>query len=191
MFTRDELYTYLKEDVKVLSTEGFEGAFKSVDRVDFINVDYEYEAYEDYALPLSGDSFVLKPSVAAFMLELVGVKNGDRVLEIGSGSGYLTALISCIVGQDGSVTTFETSPDLVKLSRSNLAKYKFSDVDIREGNTAFPKVSEGLFSRIIATGALEEIPASFIKLLKSPGVLVLPVGQDIVRIEKDKAGKIS
>src|SRR3990167_9057902 len=107
MDTREELIEYLANTSKVLGNSPIRHAFESVDRADFVNEDYKFEAYEDYPIPIGFDQTISQPTTVAFMLELLDAREGDKVLDIGSGSGWTTALLSKIVGSSGEITGVE------------------------------------------------------------------------------------
>src|ERR1044071_317483 len=121
MNSRDDLQKHLKNESRVLENPELEKAFADIDRADFVGPDYEVEAYEDYALPIGLGQTISQPTVVAFMLELLDIQKGEEILDVGSGSGWTTALLSELTGEDGSVLGWEILPELVKLGQKNIA----------------------------------------------------------------------
>lgn len=183
--SREGLLTRLRDETQVLSEPLLLKAFQSVDRRDFVPEDFQVEAYEDYPLPLLGDQSIPQPSTLAFMLELLEPHNGDSVLEIGSGSGWASALLGYCVGEKGSVIGVDIIPELALLSSKNLAHYKDINVEIRLTEPGFPSIPEAPFDRVLISASLEEIPEDLIYLLNESGILVVPEGETIVKIVRD------
>ena len=100
---RQELYNHLKNQSKVLDNDTIAGAFAAVDRKLFVEPDYEFEAYEDYAVPIGFGTVIPQPTKTAFMIELLEPHQGDNILVVGSGSGWSCALIAHCIGAEGKV----------------------------------------------------------------------------------------
>ncbi|TSC67192.1 MAG: hypothetical protein CEO19_327 [Parcubacteria group bacterium Gr01-1014_73] len=165
-------------------------AFEKINRVDFIGPDYQAEADEDYPLPIGFGQTISQPFTVAFMLELLEPQKGDKVLDVGSGSGWTTALLAELVGDMGRVFGVEKIPELVSLGRKNLAKYNFPNAKIIQAGAELGLPSEAPFDKILVSAAAEKIPETLLYQLKAPGLLVLPVKDAIIQIKKDAAGKI-
>src|SRR3989338_11590852 len=135
MKTREDLTRHLEKGSKVFKNELVKEAFANVDRKDFVPEDYAYEAYEDYAIPIGYGATISQPTTVAFMLELLDARVGDKVLDIGSGSGWTTALLSKIVGESGEVTGVEIVSELVELGKNNIEKYAGKNVKIEKINS--------------------------------------------------------
>ena len=161
-------------------------AFSRVKRQDFIPYTLRGMAYNDSALPIGSGQTMSQPYTIALMLSLLDLKPGQKVLELGSGSGYVIALISEIVGKKGRVFGIEVINELFKKSKDNLHDYKNTRVLHRNGSKGLPE--EAPFDRILISAALHDIPEIIIGQLKNNGILVAPKGsrfeQEIIAIQR-------
>ncbi|MEX0933113.1 MAG: methyltransferase domain-containing protein [Candidatus Paceibacterota bacterium] len=180
--TRDELFNHLKNETRVLQNAGLEDAFDRVDRADFVAGDYISEAYEDYPLPIAGGSTISQPTTVAFMLELLEIQEGERVLDVGSGSGWTTALIASLVGEEGSVLGIEIQPELVEFGRRNIQKYPYINAVIEDAHTAL--LREESFNKILVSAELQDVPEEFIRALADEGMLLAPLDGSLVLFRK-------
>lgn len=183
MLTKKELMDHLGNYTKVL--QGLKDAFIAIDRKDFAPEDYVDEAYEDYPLPLGNTrQTISQPTTVAFMLELLDPKEGDKILDVGSGSGWTTALLAHIVGEKGRVIGIEILPELVKLGNKNLNKYNFKNAKILKAgkDIGFPK--EAPYDKILVSAAAEDLPKNLMKQLKFGGTIVIPVYDNLWRVKK-------
>lgn len=164
-------------------------AFKKIKRDDFLLPEFKEEAEANYPLPIGYGQTISQPLTVAFMLELLQPKKSDKILDIGSGSGWTTALLAYIVG-DGKIIAIDIIPELVEFGRNNVAKYNFVEKGVVEficgdGSKGLPK--EAPFDKIHVAAAAAKIPEALLNQLKIGGRLVIPVGiesQDMVLIEK-------
>jgi len=123
------------------------------------------------------------------MLEMLCAKDGDDILDIGSGSGWTTALLSFIVGDKGSVTGLERVDSLVKFGNDNLKKYSFKNSKIIQASDELGIVGKK-FDRILVSAAAEEFPSELTLQLKTGGKLVIPVKNSIFEITKKENGEL-
>lgn len=183
--SKDKLIQNLVDE-GFLKTPIIVGAFKYVDRIDFVPEEFKKSAYLNQPLPIGYNQTISQPLTVAFMLEILGPKAGDRVLDIGAGSGWQSALLAHIVGETGKVTAIEIIPELKEFAENNISKYKDLKQRIRiilaDGSKGY--VSEAPFDRIIAAAAGDDIPGSWKKQLKVGGRIVAPVGNNIVVMDK-------
>ncbi|MBM3228374.1 protein-L-isoaspartate(D-aspartate) O-methyltransferase [Candidatus Pacearchaeota archaeon] len=167
--------TQLLEHLKIV---GFSSkildAFSTVGREEFISSELEPQAYEDTALPIGNGQTISQPYTIALMLSELDLKKGQKVLEIGSGSGYVLALISSILGRSGKVFGLEIISKLVKKSKKNLVGYKNTRVYNKNGSLGLPE--EAPFDRILISAAVREIPKALLEQLKDNGILIAPIG---------------
>jgi len=158
-------------------------AFQAIDRSDFIPGELKEEAYADHALPIGYDQTISAPVVVAFMLEHLEPKPGQKILDIGSGSGWTTALLSYVVGKEsgGKVFAIERIPELKIFGEANCAKYNFVKSGVAQfitgdGFKGLPR--EAPFDRIQAAAVSADIPESWKYQLKLGGFIVAPVAHD-------------
>ncbi len=163
-------------------------AFSKVPREKFIFEKLRERAYEDVALPIGQGQTISQPFTIATMLSLLDVKKRQKVLEIGSGCGYVLALLSELVGKEGKIFGIEVIKELANKSRSNLRNYK--NIRIYNKNGVEGLEEHAPFDRILISAALERIPERIIKQLKEKGILVAPVGskhlQSLIALQKSK-----
>lgn len=162
-------------------------AFETIDRADFVPVALWGRAYANEPLPIGFGQTISQPWTVAFMLEKLQLVAGQKVLDIGSGSGWQTALLARIVGERGQVIGLELIPELFRQSVKNIARYNFISRRIVElhclnGAKGFPSAAP--FDRIISAAATERIPVAWLEQLKVGGRLVVPVDSTIIVMEK-------
>jgi protein-L-isoaspartate(D-aspartate) O-methyltransferase len=184
----DELIDRLKSRTKVLRSERIEQALRAVDRKDFVRQGYGVEAYEDYAIPIGENQTISQPTTVVYMLETLDVELGHQVLDVGCGSGWTTALLAHLVGKGGGVVGVEIHKQLAEFGRENLAKYDYPQATIRQADAMTDTQAEAPFDRILASAAAPKIPDMLTRQLKKGGVLVMPVEEKIVRLEKKADG---
>ena len=167
----------------VLKSPHIIDAFKAVDRKYFVPEALREETYIDYALPIGNGQTISQPSTVAFMLEKLAPQKGDRVLDIGSGSGWTTALLCHIVGEEGSVTGLERVSALAEQGEENLSQFDFDHGCIKKAGEKLGVPGEE-FDRILVSAAADEIPEELFSQLKVGGILVIPVENSIYKFKK-------
>lgn len=158
-------------------------AFRAVDRKYFVPEVWSNEAYIDNALPIGNGQTISQPSTVAFMLEKLAPQRGDKILDIGSGSGWTTALLCQIVGEEGSVTGLERVSTLVEMGQDNLAQYDFDHGCIKQAEEKLGIPGE-TFDKILVSAAADEIPKELFSQLRVGGTLVIPVENSIYKCTK-------
>jgi protein-L-isoaspartate(D-aspartate) O-methyltransferase len=148
-------------------------ALGDVPRHLFVPADQRPYAYEDRALPIASGQTISQPYIVAIMTELLEPQPHHRVLEIGTGSGYQTAVLSRLSKQ---VITIERHPELARMAEQVFGLLGLSNVDIRVGDGTEGLPEEAPFDRILVTAGAPSIPESLKAQLADPGRLVLPVG---------------
>src|SRR3989338_7365795 len=137
-----ELVQRLIEE-EYLKTERIIGAFLNVDRKDFVPEEYKSESYGDYPLPIGWGQTISQPATVAFMLELLQPEEGDKIMDIGAGSCWQTAILASVVGENGSVCSVERILELCEFGRSNLAKYSFKNISFLRAEKRYFKAIFG------------------------------------------------
>ncbi|KKU81316.1 MAG: Protein-L-isoaspartate(D-aspartate)O-methyltrans ferase [Parcubacteria group bacterium GW2011_GWA1_47_8] len=190
MNTLASLIEHLK-DTGVLKTPAIIRAFEHIDRKYFVSEELRSLAYADEALPIGMGQTISQPFTVAFMLELLSAQKGDYVLDVGSGSGFTTALLADIIGEKGRVIGVEIVPALVSMGKENLARYHFAHAEIKKTGEMLGSPADAPFDKILVSAAAEQIPLSLVGQLKVGGRMVIPVGNDILKIEKNADGSIA
>lgn len=160
-----------------------------MDRADFVRDSAAPDIYEDYPLQIGHGQTISQPRTVAMMMEMLSPKEGEKILDIGSGSGWTTALLAFIAGESGSVTGVERVSELVKFGNSNLAKYNFNNAKIIQAKAKLGIVGEE-FDRILVSAAANEFPFELTAQLKIGGKLVIPVRDSVYEIKKNEDGKL-
>ena len=181
--THQDLISHLVR-TGTLGTRSIIHAFNDIDRASFVRSTELDEAYYDTALPIGFQQTISQPSTVAFMLELLQPKEGERILDLGSGSGWTTALLGHIIGESGSVIGIERVPELYDFGQRNVQKYPNLPATIR-------LVSEKLgvpgsqFNKILVSASGNKIPKELLDQLVVRGCMVIPVGNSIYHITKN------
>lgn len=173
----------------VLKTRAILEAFIAVDRIDFIRSSSTRRAYADEPQSIGHGQTISQPYTVAFMLEKLQPRAGEKILDVGSGSGWTTALLAHIVGEKGSVLGLEIIPDLVEFGKNNLEKYSFPNAGIIQAGDA-PGMEGERFDKILGSASARHTPPELVDQLGVGGVLVLPVRSSIYRIEKISEKKL-
>lgn len=162
-------------------------SMRLVERHLFVPNTYKSNAYEDRPLPIGYGQTISQPYIVAYMTELLNVKEGHTVLEIGTGSGYQAAVLSKIVKQ---VYTIEIVEELGKEAKERLKTLGYKNVEVKIADGFYGWQEKGPYEGIIVTAASEYIPPSLIEQLKDGGRMIIPVGspfsvQTLVLITKN------
>ncbi len=187
----DDLINFLK-NMKYLTDNNVESAFRNIPRHEFILSSELDRAYYNEPLPIMKNQTISQPGVVSRMSEWLDVKDGQNILEIGTGSGWQTAILSYLVGT-GIVHSIEIHPKLEKFARKNLEKFCLDNVNVilGDGSVGYPKASP--YDRIIITAACMEIPLPLLDQLSDNGLIIAPVGdtsQSLVLLKKTSKGII-
>jgi protein-L-isoaspartate(D-aspartate) O-methyltransferase len=162
-------------------------AFLTVPRPRFVSPDDQGWAFGDHPLPIDCGQTISQPYIVALMTESVAIQKQDVVLEIGTGSGYQTAILASLSKE---VYTVERHPQLQKKARLVLSDLGFSNVSFRVGNGYHGWEEHSPFDVIVVTAAAPEIPAELLAQLKTGGRMVIPVGegffQELILVTKQE-----
>lgn len=170
-----------------LKTPSIIEAFEKVDRKDFVPEELKDMAYLNAPLPIGYGQTISQPLTVAFMLELLQPGKGNSVMEIGSGSGWQTALLAQIISNEGKIVAVELIPELMAFGKKNVARYGFIKVEFHSFNAVGGMQGKAPFDRIISAASGNEIPKAWKEQLKIGGRMVAPVENSIrLLIKKDK-----
>jgi len=176
--TNEALIAFLK-NTGAIRTTAVEDAFRAIDRARFMPKELKSDAYLDTALPIGAGQTISQPTVVAYCLEWLQVRQGDRVLDVGSGSGWTTALLAHLTGPAGLVIGVERIPELALFGSKNLGTYAFAHARIEQAGRGLGRPSAAPFDRILVSAAADEIPDALIKQLKDGGRMVIPIQNTI------------
>ncbi|MBU2595449.1 protein-L-isoaspartate O-methyltransferase [Patescibacteria group bacterium] len=176
MKSNEELINYLI-GTGVLKSLNIIRAMSKIDRKDFVTPECENFAYDDSPCSIGYGQTISQPTTVAFMIEQLAPEVGDKVLDIGYGSGWTTAILASIVGEEGRVFAFEIIPILKRFGERNVRTYKFENVNFIEGDGSKGLPREAPFDRILVSAAAPSVPLALKEQLKIGGRLVIPVGR--------------
>ena len=198
---RNKLVDLIKQDVE--RTQIFIGkskfdtrvmdAMAQVPRHLFVPFLQRYFAYKNRPLPIGYGQTISQPYIVALMTDLLELEKEDKVLEVGTGSGYQAAVLAEL---SDNVYTIEIIEPLAQKAARVLSEQKYTNIQTRIGDGYYGWPEAGPFDAIIVTAAASHVPPPLINQLKPGGIMVIPVGsrfmvQQLVLIKKDKEGEIS
>ncbi|KAE8764488.1 protein-L-isoaspartate O-methyltransferase family protein [Georgenia thermotolerans] len=159
-------------------------AMRAVDRRDFLPASQQRFAHADQALRIGHGATCTQPSTVEVMLRLLDARPGHRVLDVGSGSGWTTALLARLVGPSGAVVGVEIVPELVTLGRANLlaAGLPARIEQAEPGRLGRPE--DGPYDRILVSAEARRVPRRLIEQLSETGRMVVPVRGDLVVVDR-------
>jgi protein-L-isoaspartate(D-aspartate) O-methyltransferase len=163
-------------------------AMRDVPRHRFVPEPHKGQAYGDHPLPIGHDQTISQPYIVAFMTEALGLQGGERVLEIGTGSGYQAAVLSGLVKE---VFTIEILKPLADEAEKRLMDLGYRNVEVRFGDGYQGWPDKAPFDAIIVTAAPPEIPQELVKQMRVGGKMVVPVGtgvQELIRVTRTEQG---
>ncbi len=168
-------------------------AMRAVPRHLLVPPEYRRMAYEPRPLPIGEGQTISQPYVVAFMTQILRLKPGDRVLEVGTGSGYQAAIAAKLAGE---VYTVEIFPSLADRARRNLESLGFRNIFVRQGDGYYGWEEKAPFDAIIVTCAGGHIPPPLLRQLRNGGRMIMPVGgpfmtQNLVFLEKNADGVLT
>ncbi len=165
--------------------------FGKVPRHKFTDPKFYKDAYSDFPLPIENEQTISQPYIVALMAQLLDIKKSDRILEIGTGSGYQAAILAELANQVFSV---ERLKNLTEKARAVLEEMGYKNIMLNTGDGTIGWEEFAPFDKIVVSASAEFVPEPLIKQLKSPGKLVMPVGprisQKLLVIEKTAKGEV-
>lgn len=150
-------------------------AMRKVPRECFVSAELAYDAYEDRPVPIGWEQTISQPYIVAFMIEALALRGGERVLEIGAGSGYASAVVAEIAGE---VFAMERIAELAELAAANLEKAQYKNVHVQQGDGTEGWACEAPFDAILVSAGAPGIPDALKRQLADGGKMVVPVGND-------------
>ena len=159
-------------------------AFKKIPREEFIPKEYKLQAYLDIPLPIGNNVTISQPFTIAFMLNLLELKNNQKILEIGSGSGYVLALLAEIT--KGKIYGVEIIKELAIKSRQILKKSNYKNIKVINKSGKLGLSEFAPYDRILISASANEIPYYLTEQLKENGIIVSSVRNSIIKIKKQK-----
>jgi protein-L-isoaspartate(D-aspartate) O-methyltransferase len=162
-------------------------AFSQIKREDFVLEEEKDWAYINDAFSIGYNQTISQPLVVALMIELLSPLSGEKILDIGAGSGWTTGLLAYLVKPKGKVIALDIIPELVEFGKKNVGKYNFVKKGIvqflcADGKLGYEK--EAPYDKILVSASAFEVPQELFKQLKIGGKMILPLEQSIVLIEK-------
>lgn len=165
-----------------------------VERHVFVPAELRAFAYLDTPLPIGFDKTMSQPYIIALMTDLLAIRDGDQVLEVGTGLGYHAAILSCLAG-NGAVNTVEIVEELGLKAEENLRALGYDNISVRIGDGSRGWADKGPFDVISVTAAPELLPAVLFHQLKPGGRMVCPAGapgsQQLLFVSRDSGGKLT
>jgi protein-L-isoaspartate(D-aspartate) O-methyltransferase len=167
-------------------------AFLEVPREAFVSPEYAHLAHGDHPLPIEAGQTISQPYIVGLMIQAAGIAPGDKVLEVGAGSGYAAAVIGRIAAK---VIAIERQHDLVEVARERLARLGYDNVTILEGDGTKGCAEEAPFDAILAAASGSHVPKPLLDQLADGGCIVMPLGspglvQELVRVSKRPDGTV-
>ena len=176
--TFDEARQRLIEHLRRMGTsDRVLSAMSRVKRHLFIPENLGAEAYADYPLPIGEGQTISAPHMVAMMCDYLECEEGERVLEIGAGSGYHAAVVAELIGESGHVYSVERIPWLVSIATTNLARAGYTNVTVIEGDGTLGLPEHAPFDEISVTCAAPDVPPPLLEQLKLGGKMVIPIGK--------------
>lgn len=164
--------------------------FEAVDRANFVPKNLREAVDIDAPLPIGYGQTISQPYTVRLMLEWLNPCPGDKILDVGSGSGWTTALLAHLVGPKGQVYAVERVPELVEFGQENCDRIGIKNAQFFTAGDEFGLPEEAPFDRILVSASADKMPRELIDQLKIGGKMVIPVQNDILEITKKSAGDL-
>lgn len=168
-----------------------EQAFQAVPRRNFLPDDLADAEVADMPLPIGFGQTNSQPTTVAMMLSWLQVEPGNKILDVGSGSGWTTALLAHLTGKEGQVVAVEIVPELVEFGRQNCEQFGFRNIEFHQATTQLGWPLDAPYDRILVSAAAKRLPDELIEQLAPEGCLVIPVRHSVWVIEKEATGKVT
>lgn len=167
-------------------------AFLEVPREAFVSPDYAKLAYGDHPLPIEAGQTISQPYIVALMIQAAVIGPGDKVLEVGAGSGYAAAVISRIAGR---VIAIERQHELVDVARDRICRLGYDNIEIMEGDGTKGCRDQAPFDAILAAASGSHVPSALLDQVTEGGRIVMPLGspgwvQELIKVTKRPGGAV-
>lgn len=166
-------------------------AFQIAKRRAFLPEEVADQAELDVPLPIGFGQTNSQPTTVAMMLDWLDVEHGQKILDIGSGSGWTSALLSYLAGEEGEIHAVEIVPELVEFGRENCARLGIKNVRFHQAGKRYGWPKSAPYDRILVSAAADRMPEELFDQLKPDGKLVVPVKGSVWVVEKDEQGNIT
>jgi len=178
------------ESQGVLSSKKLKQVLQKVDRKNFVPENLKAMAYSDQALPLTAGQTISQPTTVVFMLERLKVEPGQKILDIGAGSGWASCILGELAGDKGEVFAYEINKEVGKLGEKNVKEFGLKNIHYFITDAAKAWQKNAPYDRIHSAAAFEKIPEDLKQALKIGGILVAPTAdgymRKITRVAKDE-----
>lgn len=164
--------------------DAIEKAFNIIHRQDFVPESLRGQADVDTPLPIGFGQTISQPYTVRLMLEWLDAQASEKILDVGSGSGWTSALLSQIVGPKGKIFAVELIPELVKFGRNNCKKAGVKNVEFFQASQEYGLPNHSPYDRILVSASAKNLPKELLTQLKIGGKLIIPVQNDILEITK-------
>ena len=185
---RRELVAELRSDG--ISSQSVLDAMLKVPRHEFVPASSRHQAYQNRPLPIGHDQTISQPYIVAYMTEAAEIASGEKVLEIGTGSGYQAAVLAELAKE---VYSIEIIPELADGARAVLSRLGYKNIEVRTGNGYLGWPEKAPFDAIVVTAAPDQVPQALVEQLAVRGKMIVPVGtgfQEMTIITKTESGVI-
>jgi protein-L-isoaspartate(D-aspartate) O-methyltransferase len=181
-------HAFLLEEAGLLNHPNVHRAFYSVDRADFLKMKDSVFALADTPIGIGYEQTNSQPSLVARMLDVLNPQEGEKILDVGVGSGWTTALLSYAVGPEGRVIGTERIPELVDFAKQNIAKYPIENAEVHLATKTIGRPEDAPYDAILVSAASRSVRLALVKQLKEGGRLLIPVRDNINLVTRSKSG---
>ena len=171
----ERLIEHIKS-IGYLKSVNIENALRNIPRELFVPDSIRHLAYVDAPLHIGSNQTISQPSTVVAMTEALDIKEGQNILEIGTGSGWQSAILAKLVGEKGMIYTVEIINDLVEMAKKNLEKLNIKNVKVVKGDGSLGLKKYAPYDRIVVTAGSPEVPDTLLNQMKKDGLMVIPVG---------------